>query len=101
MNQFDVRKIKGANAAQALIVVLQHDALDTLGTVVVAPLLPLTKFRSSPRLHPLVDVEGQHYMIAVEMLFSIERKRIGEKVDTAVRSMDRIKNALDLVFLGF
>ncbi len=99
MQQFDIRRLK--DAGPALIVVLQHDVLANAATVVVAPLLSTKKYKVSPRLHPVIEVEGEFYMIGTELLFAIERKRIGDKVDTAIGSIDDIKNALDLVFIGF
>jgi hypothetical protein len=99
MKQFDIRKVKGAEAA--LIVVLQHDALAEANTVIVAPLLELSRFKASPRLHPRIRVNGIDFIIGTELLLAMERKNIGDKVDSAVQIMDEIKNALDLVFLGF
>ena len=96
MRQFDLVQI--GRSSYALL--LQADLLDSTNTQVVAPLIEVKSVKPTTKLHPLVEVKGRKYIVAVEKMSAVHR---GE-IKTVVGSMkDRewdVRRALDLVFVG-
>jgi hypothetical protein len=101
IGRYDVCRIKQSGKALALAVVLQHNILDQLRTVVVAPLIFADKMMRINRLHPVLSFNGMDYLVAVDLLVAIERRHIVDVVASADHLADEIKNAIDFVFIGF
>ena len=98
MRQFDVCRLK--RQSDQLVVILQHDLVDDLETRVVAPLSdkPYRKLIASLRLP--VEFEGVEFILQIDRLAAVNRGEIGSVAGSLVHEEARIKNALDLVFLG-
>lgn len=103
MRQFDIfRNPDAASARQRpYLVVLQSDLLNVVGTVIVAPLAPASRFDPVARLTPTFAVGGTDYLIMTHDLAAIPRKVLKRPVGTAESKRDQILAALDLIFLGF
>lgn len=98
MAQFHVYRIVG----NRLVLDLQTDLIDT-GTRVVAPLFPVsTGPRGISRLEPLVDVEGERYVLHTAEMAAIPKSVLQGKPVADLSDRDHeIRGALDMVFSGF
>lgn len=103
MKRFDVCPASGLGIAgrRRLVVVLQHEHLDVLGTLVVAPLFLTRELDAIVRLRPLVVVTGRSYLIAVDRLASLPTRQLGTPVASLESSRYELINALDFLFAGF
>lgn len=81
--------------------VLQHDVLNDVGTVLVAPLVLGRVEEKRRRLHPVIQLEHQNLSLFVERLAAVDRGEIGVVVGTAAANADAIKRAIDIAFYGF
>jgi toxin CcdB len=68
--------------------------------VIVAPLVPADRGPAPGRLHPILEVEGQRYVILTEDLGSMPRNRLGRVVGSAESHHYEIIAALDMLFTG-
>ncbi len=98
MRQYDVCRLKGRK--DQLVVVLQHDLVDDLETRVVAPLTDKPYQRLIAGLRLAVDFEGAKLVLQIDRLAAIDRRELGSVTGNLAAEEERIKNALDLVFLG-
>ena len=97
MRQFDVCRTPDGT----LVVVLQHDLLETLQTRVVAPLRPFEQAFGLPqRLNPLVNVDGRTYAVQTQLAATLS---VGELSTTSLSLepyRDELVRSLDMVFTG-
>jgi len=98
MRQFDVCRLK--ERSDQLVVILQHDTIDELDTRVVAPLSDRPHRKLIDRVRLPVDLDGDRYVVQIDRLSAIERRSIGTVAGSLAGDEQRIKNALDIVFLG-
>ena len=98
MRQFDVCRLKGRT--EQIVVVLQHDLVDDLETRVVAPLSDKSYKKLIANLRLPVDFEGRRLVLQIDRMAAIDRREIGNVVGRIDAEEQRIKSALDLVFLG-
>jgi toxin CcdB len=103
MKRFDVCPASGPGVAgrRRLVVVLQHEHLSQLANVVVAPLFVEDEMDAVDRLRPLVIVEAQTYIVAVDRLASLSTRQLGAPVANLEGSRYELINALDFLFAGF
>ncbi len=103
--QFDVCRVAEQGRGeqkQRLAVVLQHDILSDLSTRVVAPLIDAEEVGfDKRRVMPIVSIAGGEYAIAVHLSAAIPTRALGEPIASIVGDQAAIKNALDLLYLGF
>lgn len=101
MPQYDVvPNPDPATAGRApYLIVLQHDLLQDLPTVVVAPVV-----RDAPagldRLLPEIEVAGEMLRVSTVELFATRHNRLGPPVANVSRAHDRVLSAVDLIFSG-
>jgi toxin CcdB len=82
--------------------VLQTSFLDALTTRLVAPLYePTTLGTLSPRLVPLVSVDGVDYVVAMPQMAGIPKNRLGGRVASLAAHRDRLVAAVDFLLGGF
>jgi hypothetical protein len=98
MRQFDVCRLK--ERGDQLVVILQHDTTDDLDTRIVAPLSDSPYRKLVDRVRLPVDLDGNHYVVQIDRLSAIEQRTIGAVAGSLVADEQRIKSALDLLFLG-
>lgn len=101
MAQFDIiANPDRATASRApYLMVLQHDLLSGLPTVVVAPLVK-EGFDPVEHFHPQIWVDGEVFRLSTAELFATRRNRLGHPVASGARSRDNIIRATDLLFTG-
>ncbi|MFO7857850.1 MAG: CcdB family protein [Ectothiorhodospiraceae bacterium] len=91
----------GARGAAPYLLVLQHDLLADLATVVVAPLFEEHSFgKPAEILHPAFVVEGHRVVLSTPELAGISRSALGEEVTTLTSERNTVMAALDLLFTG-
>ena len=103
MKRFDVCPSIGAGVVGRgrLVVVLQHEYLNELGTLVVAPLFDGSMLERIERLRPLVQVAGRSYVVAVDRLASLPARQLAAPVANLEASHYELTKALDFLFAGF
>ena len=97
MAQFDVYRLP-RGAGSILVVDLQNKLFDGLATRVVAPLYPLNaKDKPILRLNPVVEIEGQLYLLAIQEMSALRVKSLGAKVASLEARRDEIVAAIDFL----
>jgi len=103
MKRFDVCAATGPGLSGRgrLVVVLQHEHLDQLANVVVAPLFAKDELDHIARLRPIVLIARKKYVVAVDRLASLPRRQLGAPVANLESARYELINALDFLFAGF
>jgi toxin CcdB len=86
-----------------LLLEVQADLLEELGTRVVVPLAPASPDRRHSVLQlltPLGAVEGKDYVLVAPQLAGISAKELGPVIADLSHERQKIDAALDLVFTG-
>lgn len=104
MSQFTVyENINPATRASIpLLLDVQSDLLEELGTRVVIPLysndaLPNRRLRT---LTPLFEIDGEQYVMMTPQLAGIQRNMLGPAVASLSSRRDEIIAAMDLLITG-
>lgn len=104
MAQFSVHKNKNpkTRGAYPFLVNVQSDLLQDLRTRVVVPLVKQTAVGKKPikDLTPIVEVEGQKFLLLIPQLAGIAANDLGAQVASVVSSRDAIVAALDFLITG-
>jgi toxin CcdB len=100
--QFDiVENLNSARRAQyPFLVVLQHDRVAALRSVVAAPLTEATTALAGSRLHVPIAIAGRGYVILLEELAAIQTTSLGRVTASAESIRYEIIRAVDLLFTG-
>jgi toxin CcdB len=100
--QFDlVENLNPARRRQyPFLVVLQHDRVSSIDTVVAAPLSEVSSEKVDAQLHPMLNIEGRRYVVFVQQLAAVPRQSLGRMVGSAESHRYAIVRALDLLFTG-
>ncbi len=97
MAQFDVYRLP-RGAGSILVVDLQNKLFDGLATRVVAPLYPVdAKDKPLLRLNPVVEIEGQRYLLAIQEMSALRVKSLGAKMASLEAQRDEIVAAIDFL----
>jgi toxin CcdB len=104
MPQFTVHRNPnpGSKAAYPLLLDIQSDLMADLGTRVVVPLCRISamKGKSITTLTPVVEIEGEPYIMLAPQLAGVSRKQIGVAVADLRECRNEIIAALDLLITG-
>lgn len=103
MHQFDVlANPEPATAGWApYLLVLQHDLLRELATVVVAPMVRADAFgRPAATLNPVFTIADARVVLSVAELAGVSRSGLGQRITSLADERDVILAALDLLFTG-
>lgn len=103
MIRFDVCRARGPGVAvrERLVVVLQHEVLADLATVIVAPIYTPTELPRLERLRPTVELGGQPFVVAIDRLVSIPVKHLSLPLHNLGAHRMEFLAAVDLLFSGF
>jgi len=101
-NQFDVfaNPDPGSAKSHPHFIVLQSDQLAQLNTRVVAPLVLPRSIQFFERIMPLVEVEGDSYVIDPTNLGVVRESILSNAVANLEAERYRILGAIDLLFTG-
>jgi toxin CcdB len=91
---------RSGRALYPFLLVLQHDRVTSIQSVVVAPLVVAPREQASNRLHPIIELEGKRYAVLTEDLGSLPRNRLTRIVGSAEANHYQITAALDMLFTG-
>ncbi len=83
-----------------LVLVLSEPSLETIGTVVAAPLVPAGEFPAEAILNPQLQLGRDKFVLITEQLAAISLKDLGKQVTTCVDYEYPIANAINRLFFG-
>lgn len=101
-SQYDICRNpdRATKARVPYFVVLQADLLQSLETVVVAPVIPERSANAIAKLNPVIEISGKRYRASVPDLAGIPRARLGEVVLNVGTKHTEFVAAIDLLFTG-
>ena len=94
--QFDLYRLTGG----ILVVDLQTDLIGINASRVVAPLREAGTHAGFPGLTPLVEFEGQTWLVRVQELAALPRSELRAPVGSLLDHRDALKRALDILIDG-
>lgn len=98
MAQFDAHRL----ADGTYVLNVQSDFLASYETVLVVPLLRLAEIDTGPsRLHPLIRIEDEHFLLAPQLMSAVRVRLLGPPIASLVQHEYAIKAAIDIVLTGF
>jgi toxin CcdB len=105
MPKFAVHRNRNAatKARFPLLLDVQSDLLEELGTRVVIPLAPVSvaaKRSTMQTLTPVCTIEGKPYVLIAPQLAGISAKELGPPITDLSQDRQTIIAALDLLFAG-
>lgn len=104
MARFDICRNTDKQSAKLYPYLLdvQSDLLGTIATRVVIPLArsAILKGKLAARLNPVLDINGEPYVLLTPELAGVPEKTLGLMVASAAGSGNEIMAALDLLFTG-
>lgn len=102
MAQFDIYRNKGKGREHyPYFMALQHDLFEGLSTRIVVPLTAKENLIPVGRIHPVVNIAGNNFVILTDLMTSIESKRLEPApVATASHLHTEIVSAIDLLITG-
>jgi toxin CcdB len=86
----------------ALVIDVQSDLLEPFGTRVVVPLIGREHAPQAPRrLNPVLVVEGRPLILATHLIGAVPAAELGPPLGSLAGERDAIRDALDMLFVGF
>lgn len=101
--QFMVYRNNSNNRAYPYLLDVQSDIIDELNTRLVIPLFLLDEVSGRParRLNPVLNVDGEDFLVMTHEMASVRQSQLGEEVVSLREQRQAIKNALDFLLDGF
>ena len=97
MARFDVHR-----TGDGLVVDVQSDLIDVLSTRVVVPLIPPDRApKPARRLNPVLEVADGPVVFVAQYVAAMPAAALGPPVESLAHAQDAIRDALDMLFLGF
>ncbi len=98
--QFMVYRNNSNNRAYPYLLDVQSDIIDELNTRLVIPLFLLDEVNGRParRLTPVLNVDGEDFLVMTHEMASVRQSQLGEEVVSVQEHRQAIKNALDVTF---
>ena len=96
MAQFDVHRLQSGQ----LVVDLQTDLIGIEASRIVAPLRDAGRYAAFPGLTPVVEVDGEAWIVRVQELAAVPGAELREPVGTLAGECDALKRALDILIDG-
>lgn len=86
-----------------LMVDIQNDLLDALGTRVVIPLSKSGSLKRNPldALTPVLEIDGEEYVLLTPQLAGLARSDLGPPAGSVAQHRARIVAALDFLVTGY
>jgi toxin CcdB len=103
MARFDVRSNlhKSSRERVPYLLEIQSDLLSSLGTRLVAPLVPAAKFGpAAERLNPSFRIGGKNYIMDAALIAGVSGKILGEAVANLSGDSTEILSAIDFLISG-
>jgi toxin CcdB len=95
---FDIHRTQAG-----LVLDVQTDLIEILNTRVVVPLIPPESApRSARRLNPVFELpDAGRVVFVAQYIAALPRAELGLPLGSLARERDAIRDALDMLFLGF
>jgi toxin CcdB len=92
-----------ASRSGGMVVDVQSDLIGILNTRVVVPLIPTARApKPARRLNPVFDLPGAGPLVFVaQYIAALPAGELGVAVGSLASERDAIRDALDMLFLGF
>lgn len=102
MPQFDVFRNPDAASRRVFpfVVSLQSDLVDVASDRVVAPLALRERVPGTGRLTPVVQLDGDDYVVFIRTLETLPARLLPRRVANLARHRDALLGAVDLLFYG-
>jgi toxin CcdB len=103
MRQFDIfaNPFPRSRERQPFLVSLQSDLLlQSLDTVVVAPLEPAASGTFADRLNPEIEIDSGKFVLIAQEVATIRKNALGHPQGSVAGARDKIIAALDMLFTG-
>ncbi|QMV52073.1 CcdB family protein [Ewingella americana] len=102
MAQFDIYENLGAGKGKyPFFMDIQNPLFERLNERVVIPLTSINNLKAIKRLHPSIEISGQHYLVMTNLLTSISMQELRHQpVINAGTVRDEVVAAMDLLVLG-
>lgn len=102
MAQFDVYENQNSRTQELFPYLLdvQTGLLDDLQTRVVVPLSQLNNQKPISNLTPLLNINGNNYLMLTPQLAGINKKELGNAITNLADGRQDILNALDFLITG-
>lgn len=102
MPQFDVHRTRGPATEHApFLVVMQADTLESLNSVLVAPMYAEGNIALVKKLHVCLEFQGGRYVVAPEYMVALPKVALGPDVGSVASARSEFINALDFIFSGY
>ena len=101
--QFMVYRNNGNSRAYPYLLDVQSDIIGELNTRLVIPLFLLDEVSGRParRLNPVLNVDGEDFLVMTHEMASVRQSQLGEEVVSVREQRQAIKNALEFLLDGF
>jgi len=100
MPQFDVLRTRNATV-YPLVVDIQADLHARLTTRLVVPMIPRARYtQPTTRLHPVIRLRSDDYVVVFPLLSAVPRSALGEIVGSLTQQRATLIEALDLLITG-
>lgn len=103
MARFDVcpNLHKSSRERVPYLLEIQTDLLSSLGTRLVAPLVPAAKFGpAAERLNPSFRIGGKNYIMDAALIAGVSGKILGDSVENISGNSTEILAAIDFLISG-
>jgi CcdB protein len=100
--QFDIVENRHSQSKRHFpyLLVLQHDFLDDIKSVVVAPIRIAKGWTGATKLAVPIEVAGEAHLVIMYSLAALDRSVIGSTVTNAIDHRDAIVRAYDIIISG-
>ncbi|NMM45776.1 plasmid maintenance protein CcdB [Rhodospirillaceae bacterium KN72] len=99
MAQYDIYRMPGG---AGYLLNVQSDLLEGMATRVVVPLMPRdTAPPAADRLNPVFTIGGEDLVLVTQNLAAVPLSILGKAIGGLDAEADAVRNALDMVFVGF
>ncbi|WP_312665641.1 CcdB family protein [Pantoea sp. CTOTU49201] len=101
--QYFIYRNTNRNSEYPYLVDVQSEIIGELASRIVIPLYPLNQFKKKQvkRLNPVIQVEGEEFLVMTHEMASVRVSLLGDQVMDARVYRQRIKDSVDFIFDGF
>ncbi|WP_343550943.1 CcdB family protein [Pantoea sp.] len=101
--QYVIYRNTNKNSDYPYLVDVQSEIIGDLKSRIVIPLLPVSRLKNKQvkRLNPIIQVEGEEFLVMSHEMASIRTSIIGERIMDARAYRQLIKDSIDFIFDGF
>lgn len=101
--QYVIYRNTNKNSDYPYLVDVQSEIIGELNSRIVIPLLPVNRLKNKQvkRLNPIIQVEGEEFLVMAHEMASVRTSMMGERVMDARAYRQLIKDSIDFIFDGF